>query len=551
MNYKIALIFVLCLPLIYAQTEVESQVNLPFVVYFDDSVLDQGKIKYESNNLFFTVNSKTLILNLDSFNYSKYIMNEISETYKPTEILLLITENNPQIIFKTSSNDILSIKQIEKGETKVYYGLPENLPEKKEPLLFIVEHYDPDKKMDDISRQDGTPRFNVVIKNNPKTEIDSSGLNIRTDGLKINRDSFLDPGLFESREVDEIGENSITEIFGYLKSLIIRISTRFDFDDEYDRGFKVEGETELPALYLDLSQQYVDITPESCSKFGFYFEDKIDLNYINETNAFTKKAWILLSVYPENNSDYLYSLSEFIGNSIESDITPILKIIGYNSTSETEEVVSIEKTGEFIKQIRNITNNKIKYFQILDKPNVGFEKREPIEPEIYAEYVVNISKMFKETDVKIISATIELGKSETLENKKRKNANSYIDSIFDNPEFLESINYIGSDLEISENQDSYNCIKASQILFYSGETYCMDSIYSYRWILEKVKEKTGKEFEVFLTEKTISDRKIIESLKEDPYIKSFTLNKEFWFTQDNLLNDDAKDMSRRVCGQQS
>jgi hypothetical protein len=99
------------------------------------------------------------------------------------------------------------------------------------------------------------------------------------------------------------------------------------------------------------------------------------------------------------------------------------------------------------------------------------------------------------------------------------------------PDFWDSISYWGSSA-YSLNEIGYDyCINASEIDAYKGQELCMDSIYGYRWELEKIKKSTGKQFGVFITETGYpteqtnlkKTEQLLQNLKQDSNVISVSL----------------------------
>ncbi len=556
MRLKIFMLLLLAIiPFVYAQHDIEIQANgffsdsgFPITISVDSSFSEKEYVRLDNKMLVVKNNEKSLELNMDSIKQSIEYIRDMPQDYVFSEIKVSSKEL-PEIRFKADDKDILVIRQLGDETTKIYYGMPD-ISGSSEPFAYIVEHFDPDKETSDASRVQGVSRFTVLTRNNPKIEIDNSGLNIiNTDGLKINTKSFLVAETLENREIDSIGENRIIEIFGYMKSLVIRLSDKFYLDEKYDRGFKITGETIEPMISFDTEQQFVDISNEQCVKFGFISNPEKEYDAFNETIGFTNNnGWVLgIADLRNENASGLNEMTDFVKKAAESGLTPVIRIINIQD-------VSAEDTASFIKNLRNMSEDNAVFFQIGDKPNVALSDNELfLNARAYAEYVIDVNDILDDDDIMLISASIDLGKSDITGNIKKKNSGNYMEELLAVDDFWDAIDYYGSPASVSVEDKDY-CIIGLYVDFYEGEQLCMDSVYGYRWAIEKIKEKTGKQFSVFLTDSgyalestnMVNNRELLESLKEDPNVMAALLP-DSWI-ETNTLPELGIRLSEKVCG---
>ncbi len=267
--------------------------------------------------LHLTLNSKTLLLDLDSITENVFVE-------------IFVEDNSPKISI-TSNEKTTSIKQIKEEETLVYYGKPsQTVIESNTKLVYIVEHYSPDKEVTDSSRKQGVKRLTAVVKD-AVVEIDN-GIIVRTDGLKVHTKSFLEAETLEDKEIDFIGNNKLTEIFGYLKSLVVRVVNKFRYGGLFDRGFAVEDDFEAPDL--DFGTEFVDVVDgkqEGCNKFGFVFVPGFGYDYLSEVNKLTKNKGYAVGIAYSRNDNFasaLEDMTEFIQKAKEDGLTPVIRIMG-------------------------------------------------------------------------------------------------------------------------------------------------------------------------------------------------------------------------------
>ncbi len=361
-------------------------------------------------------------------------------------------------------------------------------------------------------------------------------------------------------------ESQINEFFSMDKVKFVLTSSAVSNIEKQDTKLILHFNKSTIVLEQNLDEKYVDVLPESCSKFGFVFLPGFGYDFIKETNKFTNnKGWALGIAYSQNDN-YLASLSEmteFVNKADSSGLIPIVRILGENWN---ENKTSTDSVVNFIRILKQNTNGKINYIQIWDKPNVIFDDNEVFNnPEEYADYVIEIKNTLNDPEIKIISASLSLGKSGSIGENRRRDSNYYLSGLLPISEFWESIDYWGSTAFDSNLTGNDYCFNASQIENYKGDQLCLDSIYGYKWELEKIRQETGKEYEVFLTEtgypteniNYVKTRELMQTLKEDYNVKSAiiflgngwdTWQTSSWLDMSNrTLNGFALRISDSVC----
>jgi len=311
---------------------------------------------------------------------------------------------------------------------------------------------------------------------------------------------------------------------------------------------------------------YVDVFPENCSKLGFVYMPGYGYDFLKETIQFTDyEGWALGIAYSRNdNFEFaLQDMTIFIEEASKQKLTPIIRILGNNWQ---QEVMPVDTVVNFINNLSKATNNHITYIQIWDKPNIIFGDNKAFEnPKDYADYIVNIKNKLNNSDIKIISGSLSLGKAGKVGENDRIDANSYLSGLLNINEFWQSINYWGSSVYNAKVNGKENCITSENIEFYKDQQLCMDNIYGYRWELEKIKQSTNKTFEVILTEigypisleNMGKTKELLYLVKSDPYVKSgliFIANgwdvwqNSAWFDKENRsLSGYAYQISDAVC----
>ncbi len=481
---KKCMIFVLAIMIIAnvsAQTKIEDQVNYFFAQNKIDMVMKLNNVSYENfsrlqdNFLIIEKDRKVLSLDLNSFKENKEDIAEFSSIYRPNMIAIDL-KNLPEISF-SNQNEIIKIMQADDGATKVFFGKKADQNESF-PSVFIVEHYIPDTIVSDNYRLNGTPRLTAIFRNSPKVEIINNGLYFNPNTFGISARSFFSSDL-EKSQFDIMSEDNVKELVGFSDSILI--STSFlSFDYFFDRGYKTES--------WDYSKEEIrgfDVFPEQCSKLGFVFLPGYGYDFIG-TSTFTKNnGWILGIAYSEENKfeTSLDDMKIFVQKSYENNLTPIVRVDSEN--------LDAKRVADFINRLSNITEGKLEYVQLEDKPNL-----EGIAPEDYADFVIYIKERIRQ-DIKVISASLMPGREQIINGKILYDSEKYISSLAEITDFTGSIDYLGGyayDLNIS----GLDCITGKDL--YSGETICIDDITSYKAELELFKEKTGKSFEVIITE---------------------------------------------------
>jgi hypothetical protein len=135
--------------------------------------------------------------------------------------------------------EAIHIRQVSEGNTKVYYGSPnEEILKSNASLVYVVEHYYPDLEINDPKRTEGWKRLTTVIKD-AQVEV-KNGIILRTDGLKVDKNSFFENS--DDREIDVIKEDRLFEIYTQAKDIIIRTFRSFKLNQLLDRGYTGVGE---------------------------------------------------------------------------------------------------------------------------------------------------------------------------------------------------------------------------------------------------------------------------------------------------------------------
>jgi hypothetical protein len=526
--------------------EIESELSNYFEIEFDTNTY--GLINFASLNgdeLTLNLNNKSMIINTRSFWYEEVNLNVNVEN---SSILINIKNNDGNILIKQIKDEVLYI----------YYNKPPlTLIEDNIPVVYVVEHYVPDKKISDSSRIKGTKRLTTVVSN-AIVEVDN-GLKVRTDGLKIGTRSFFETSNFEGHQIDFIKKNTLTELFGEVKSLVARFFEEFEIREEYDRGYTSNNEN-----VKDISAEFV--SPEIsgvCDRLGFVYFPGYDYEFIDQTNNFTTNKGYTLGVAYSKYDDYeeaLIDMDRFLKFSTYYNLTPIVRVAGQNWYTQ---VMDKQNVIDFIKDLKE-KNNDLELVQIWDKPNMVYEDNNYFQDPInYANYVYEIRQGLNETDVKIISASLSLGPYEQTGDNIKLDSITYFDKLITNQNFLNSIDFwASSSYEI--NDTKINCITGQNI--YSGEELCVDSVNAYKWELEQIKNKTGRYYEVILTDvgyptstftninKTVE---LLETINQDLNVKAALLflgngwdvfTDSTWINPQTMkLNSFAKTVSKDVC----
>ena len=526
--------------------EIESELSNYFEIEFDTNT-------YELVN-FASLNEDELDLN---FNNKSMIINTRSFWYEEVNLNINVENSSILINIKNNDRDIL-IKQIKDEVLYIYYNKPPlTLIEDNIPVVYVVEHYVPDRKISDISRTKGTKRLTTVVSN-AIVEVDN-GLKVRTDGLKIGTRSFFETSNFENHQIDFIKKDTLTELFGEVKSLVARFFKEFEINEEYDRGYTTNEENAK-----DISAEFV--SPEingNCDRLGFVYFPGYDYEFMDQTNNFTDNKGYVLGVAYSKHDDYeeaLDDMDRFLKFSTYYNLTPIVRVAGQNWYTQ---VMDKRIVIDFIKDLKE-KNNDLELVQIWDKPNMVYEDNNYFQNPInYANYVYEIRQGLNETDVKIISASLSLGPFKQTGDNIRLDSKTYFNELITYQNFLNSIEYwASSSYEI--NSTRINCITGQNI--YSGEELCVDSVDAYKWELDQIKNKTGRYYEVILTDvgyptstftnmnKTVE---LLETINHDLNVKAALLflgngwdvfADSTWINPQTMkLNSFAKTVSKEVC----
>jgi len=560
---KLLLLFIVLIPLAYAQETINFEGN---------------------SNDYTNIINDNLILN-----YESYILNlnlpSIPDTIETT---ILIENNKPMIKFE-SNEGVITIKQIARQKTVVFYNKPkQDVIETENSLVYVVEHYSPDVSGDDPKRENGVKRLTVIVKN-AEVEIDN-GIKIRTDGLKISAKSFMEAESLQDKEIDYIDQEKVTEIFTHTDALVIRNYDSFEWNGLFDRGFKLFIEYIEPFIEVIINEEYIEIEPKTCSKFGFVFIPGFGYDYITEVNEFTNNKGYALGIAYSRNDNFEFALKDmilFINRSKDAGITPIVTILGNvgNINQACRDSFGIDAcdneddtlcNGANVINCNNVMKNcnvwqavdrkcvlgdkpsncdngnycfgdyaynepmpvndvvefieklkveGVEYIQIWDSPDEYYFTN----PHDYEKYVIEIKNTLNDPDIKLISASIF--------------SEVYFDSL--SLEFWKSMDYLGS--------TAYN------------------NHYSVT-LVEHLKDITGKDYEVFITKVGYSNpstRKqdlinMLRGMNNDERVKSANIfianywNKDEtnWFTskENNWIDSSTRklkpfalDISEEIC----
>lgn len=506
---------------------------------------------------FAVLNGDELSLNLGN---QSVIINTRSFWFE--EITLYIgIEDSSIIVNIKKNNDAIKIKQVKDESLYIFYNKPPlSFLEDKTPVVYVVEHFDPDKKINDPARTKGNKRLTTVV-NNAIVEVDN-GLKVSTDGLKVGTRSFFEATNFENHQIDFIKEETLIELFGKLKTLVARFFESYEINDEYDRGYKTNDEN-----VKDISAEFVSTDVNgNCDRLGFVYFPGYDYEFMDQTNNFTDNKGYVLGVAYSKHDDFgeaLDDMDRFLIFAKYYNLTPIVRVAGQNWYTQ---VMDKDIVIEFIKELKD-KNDDLEFVQIWDKPNMIYEDNNFFEnPFDYANYVYDIKQGLNETNVKIISGSLSQGNNEQVGDNIRLNSIDYFNALIESQVFLDSIDYWASS-SYEMNLTGTKCITGQ--LIYSGENLCVDSVDAYRWELELIKNKTGRYYETFLTDvgyptssfsnmnKTVN---LLKSVNQDLNVKAsliFLGNGWDVFTdstwidpETSKLNIYAKAVSKEVCTQE-
>lgn len=499
MNMKKTIMPIIMMVLAAAMAaSLESDANIEINKFFSDNGISMivnieasaYPVAYENHILRISKGEKSLFLDIGSFPDSKYYMDGISGELTPAEIIISAENNEPAILFRNPDKDLISIRQLSKGETYIYYGVPDNKTLSGDiKIVYITEHYEPDLKIGDGSRKAGTGRLATVSKNDPAVEINNMGLVTR--GSLISIRSVLGLESFEGIQADSVKKDFVSEILGYATGLFIKMAGYIP-DASYDRGYKTTGKV---ILSDDLATLY-DVNPDQCSKIGLVFVPGYGYDFLNNSKKFTKRnAWALGIAYSRNNTFITTAedMTLFVQKAYDLGIIPVIRVTGEDGNQINGTMVA-----DFINNISIATQGKIKYLQIWDEPNVVNNGDLFSEPSEYAYFVKEAKEHLIDRDMKIISASLSLGKTEFVGNRTRQNSKIYMETLLESEIFMDNIDYWGSSSYNLNLSGGEYCFPAENIQFYRGSELCLGNALSYRWELELIKNMTGKDMKAFI-----------------------------------------------------
>ncbi|NTV23842.1 MAG: hypothetical protein HGA85_05735 [Nanoarchaeota archaeon] len=382
------------------------------------------------------------------------------------------------------------VTQDKPGTTYIYSGIPGSL---NQPTVYFVEHYVPEKPIEDPARAEGKGRIVAVISGSSAL-VESSGFSNR--GMSV--ESFED-----LKQIDFLGSD-LVELTLEEREVTMK---RFDYhhDQAYDRGYVSSGEaflTEVDDTY------FTDVFPHDCSMFGLVFYPGQDPSI---TSSFTKSGGYALGLAytlpsGEFNDD---ELDSFVVSAKASGITPVIRVLGerlYHRKAPAEDAA---------KLIERLNAEGVIYFQIWDKPNVAKDGHAFPEPKDYVDYVQNISVLTENTTAMLISASLDF--ESTLPTIDRE---AYLQGMID-AGIVSHIDYWGS--TVFGGRDETSCYSAQ---IYDNLKVCLGKLSTYKWELQKLSDGSGKVLQVFITEagQQILDKdKILEEMqyyREDSRVKA-------------------------------
>ncbi len=410
------------------------------------------------------------------------------------------------VIYQDGKN--ITIRQLEDELIDVYSTTPpkEKL-ESSSNIIYITEHYDPDLKIEDDSRESGEKRLTAVVKR-ASVQIENS-LIIKTEPLLLNTKSLLSHG-HNNREIDVLYEKA-AEIFSVEDNIVFEISS-YELSEDYDRGFNTGLSYEYVAGFS--GKEFVDVVPNTdCSKFGFVYYPDDNYNYMKKTIA----AYALGIAYAEEGIYNLDNMEIFVKEAYENDLVPIVRVLGEH---KYEQVLSSDEVAGFITALKESTDGKLKYVQIWDKPNAN-EGGYFDYAQSYAEYVTEIKGKLDDPEIKIISASLE---SNIL--TEEGNSMDYLNTLLKIPEFWDSIDYWAGSAYNKQITDKNYCVFEEEASMIETEQKCLSSIYAYEKELQLIYTELGIQPEIFITDAGYpldmeeNNAYLAQYLKEDPNIKA-------------------------------
>ncbi|MBT7439974.1 hypothetical protein HN789_01910 [archaeon] len=449
------------------------------------------------------------------------------------------------VIFIENKN--ITISQLVEENVKVYNGKPSpEVLENNEKLIYILQHYSPDKELTDETRKNGQKRLTAVVKDT-NVEI-QNGFIIRTEEKKINTKSLLQAEKFGNREID-ILSSRVAQIFSTIREIVFRISD-FKLSEDYDRGFYTGMATEFIPEFSE--ESFVEVVPNvECNKFGFVYYPDTNYNYIDQTLELTKNNGYALGIaYSKYDQfqDSLNNMKIFVNEANKHNITPIVRILGVNWFTE---IANADEVVNFIKDLKQETNGKLEYVQIWDKPNIVYGDNDYfLYPQAYADYVIEIKQKLNDPDIKFISASLSIGPTELVEGRQRNSSMEYLNTLLKVSEFWDNIDYWASSAYNKDITQNNNCRFDDGTSMIEAENLCLSSIYAYEKEIDRIYEETGSQVEVFLTDVGFSLEQdvskfdfLLNHIKEDPSIKGATVflaNGWSLFEETSWINPETK-----------
>jgi hypothetical protein len=547
MTYKkisLGIVFILLISIVYANPyeNIENKLSEYFEISFSNETHDkQNFAALIDDTLGIKYNNKELNINTKSFRF------------EPVKLKIIIEDDMPGVVITYDEQELI-IKQLGNETSTVFFNVPDILLLKnKLPLVYFVNHYDPDVPTVDKDRTSGEKRL-TAITSNAIVEIDN-GIKIRTDGLKVSTKTFLSTNNFENKQIDFIKDNILTEIFSSAKNLILQTYEKFRFDNLFDRGYTTNSEPKK------LSTESNSDIIWKCNKLGFVFLPELEYDYLDQVNSFTKgQGYVLSTAYSKNDKyqNALYDMIDFVNNAHENNLIPIVRVAGNYWYSE---VMPVNDVVNFINDLKLLSNNKIEYIQIWDKPNLEYVNNDYFsDPYNYYQYVKEIKEKLNDPNIKIISASLSIGPNNDVGDEFRKSSSVYFNRLLEIEEFWDIINYWGSSsYELNESGSNY-CYDSND------DELCYDNKNAYMWEHDKINNITKKDIKIFLTDvgyhtefsnrdKTIE---LLNQINNNENVKGATLfiangwdifTNSNWFDKEtNELTTFAKSISDKICG---
>ncbi|MEM3374200.1 MAG: hypothetical protein QXE31_03175 [Candidatus Woesearchaeota archaeon] len=541
----IALIFILkilsvsaILSLDEIKNVIETETNIEITI---NPELSSYNINYKENILKFEIEKKAFKIYLKNQNID--YENSINLPKKITlDFEILENKKNPKIIFYGEKNNY-SIIQKDEGTTNIYFEIPEEIKNKSEidikninnldyGIIYLVEHYEPDLRIDDSSRLNGKKILSINMYNNPKILFNDSKIVLFPNELKISKKSFEYAESLENSEINIINNNTIKRI--YKKSNLTIIENEIiKYDKNYDRGFTSEQDylnEEKIQEYSKISNNHNIVDEESCNKFiKFKKNIIIDNEFLNiYSNENKNNSWELYVINQKRNINNDESII------LKENLDKIIELI--KQSNGKKFIIKIDKNTinlfEIIKHIYNNLDtydikekNKEIFFVIIDKPN-SLEKEADKEIITSEDYINLLKNIYNEVsnNINIIISPLEQSKEKIDSEKIILNSKDYYETIFKNEDIINPIKYIAISINTSQLEGLNYCINLNTL--YNKDYFCIDSIYAHRVVLDIAKIYNKELKAIILIETQNINESFIEELKSDPYVEAVFLDKE-------------------------